>query len=420
MIQHSVQTFIFCLGIPFTIYGLYYVIIGIHGLQKHNKFPEAAPTTRFAIAIAARNEAGVVGNLIDTLKAQHYPKERFDIYVLPNNCTDNTEEVALAHGARIFRCSDKVHSKGAALSEFFDGTFKDNDNYDAFCIFDADNLVDPDFLQGMNNAYCAGEVIGQGYRESKNPKTSWVSGSQSIFYYTLNRFLNLARYNSGLSAALNGTGWMVAASVLKDGGFHTFSLTEDIEFTTQNILKGRKVAWIPEAKTYDEHPIDFWTSWKQRKRWSTGTYQCFWAYTPVLWKAFRKYHRWACLDMICYLLAPLLQVLQAVYSVVSIVIAAMVAINLQVMTTLELSVVMSLASIVLLPIGTAIVVSLEHHKLNDVKLDSYWTFWWYLNSWMIINITCILEPLTTWEPIAHTQAMSMEELQSIQAKPPAN
>ena len=120
MVQDAIQTALIILGLPFTIYGVYYVIIGVMGLFKSKEYPQAPPQKKFAAVIAARNEAGVVGNLIDSLKEQHYPKELYDIYVLPNNCTDNTEEVALAHGAKTFHCSSAVHSKGGALEEFFD------------------------------------------------------------------------------------------------------------------------------------------------------------------------------------------------------------------------------------------------------------------------------------------------------------
>ena len=171
MVQDAIQTALIILGLPFTIYGAYYIIIGVMGLFKSKAYPQAPPQKKFAAVIASRNEAGVVGNLIDSLKEQHYPKALYDIYVLPNNCTDNTEEVTLAHGAKTFHCSAAVHSKGGALEEFFDHTFAHNDVYDAFCIFDADNLVQQDFFQAMNNAMCAGVEIGQGYRESKNPKT---------------------------------------------------------------------------------------------------------------------------------------------------------------------------------------------------------------------------------------------------------
>jgi len=415
MVVNTIYILLFALGVPFFAYGLYYLFIGFLGFRKHNKFPQVAPKNRFAAVIAARNEGVVIGNLIDTLKSQNYPEELLDVYVLPNNCTDNTEEVSLEHGAKVFHCSSKVHSKGAALEEFFDDTFANNDVYDAFCIFDADNLVDPGFFIAMNNAMCSGETIAQGYRDSKNPADSWISGCQSIFYWTLNRFLNLARYSVGMSAALNGTGFMVAASILKDGGFRTFSLTEDIEFTTQSIMKGHRVAWVPEALTYDEHPIDFNTSWKQRKRWSTGTIQCFSHYAPLLWQQFKETKNWCDLDMILYLFAPLEQILTALYSVSTFVVLCLLYVNTQVWSdALTFALVFSGGGVLLSFLYTAFVVKLEHHKIKQIKGASFFSFWFFLFSWVFINILCIFKPITTWEPIEHTQSVNLAQLRRIE------
>ncbi|MEA5074267.1 MAG: glycosyltransferase family 2 protein [Eubacterium aggregans] len=403
---------LFVLGAPFFAYGIYYMVIGLVGYRKHNQFEVAPPTNRFAAVIAARNEGQVIGNLIDTLKKQNYPTELLDVYVLPNNCTDDTEAVALAHGAKVFHCTQDVRSKGAALEQFFDATFAENDIYDAFCVFDADNLVDPGFFGAMNNALCAGETIAQGYRDAKNPKDSWISGCQSIFYWTLNRFMNLARYSIGMSAALNGTGFMVAADVLRDGGFRTFSMTEDIEFTTQSIMKGRRVAWVPEALTYDEHPLTFETSWKQRKRWSTGTIQCFIHYSPLLWQAFKETKNWGCADMILYLSAPLVQVLTAIYSVCSFIILSLLFVNTQVWSdALTFAIIFSVGGIFISFLFTAMVVKLEHHQLKQVKNYSFFSFWFFFFSWIFINIVCVVKPIETWEPIEHTQSISMSQLE---------
>jgi cellulose synthase/poly-beta-1,6-N-acetylglucosamine synthase-like glycosyltransferase len=401
------------IGIPFFAYGIYYGAIGILGYRKHNTFEPQAPKNRFAAVIAARNEGQVIGNLIDTLKKQNYPADMLDIYVLPNNCTDDTETQALAHGAKVFHCSSSVHSKGGALEQFFDATFETNDVYDAFCIFDADNLVDPNFFNAMNNALCAGEKIAQGYRDSKNPKDSWISGCQSIFYWTLNRFMNLARYTLGMSAALNGTGFMVSAEVLKNGGFRTFSLTEDIEFTTQSIMKGYRVAWVPEALTYDEHPLTFETSWKQRKRWSTGTIQCFERYAPQLWKQYRATKNWCCADMILYLSAPLVQVVTFFYSVSTFVVLALLFVNTQVWSdALTFALLFSLGGILISFGFTALVVKLEHHHLKQVKNYSFFSFWFFFFSWIFINIECVVKPIQTWEPIEHTKSLTMAQMQA--------
>lgn len=413
---NAIYGLMFILGIPFIAYCLYNLIIGLVGYRRHTRFNQHAPKNRMCAVIAARNESTVIGNLIDTLKAQHYPEDLFDIYVLPNNCTDDTEGVAREHGARIYHVQKEVHSKGAALEEFFDymlASDKPEEQFDAFCVFDADNLVDPGFFTAMNNALCDGEKMAQGYRDSKNPKDSWISGSQSIFYWTLNRFMNLAKYSLGWSAALNGTGFMVSREVLEDGGFRTFSMTEDIEFTTQCIMKGYRVAWVPEALTFDEHPITFDTSWKQRKRWSTGTIQCFSEYAPKLWETFKKTHRWICLDMIIYLMAPLMQVLLTMYSICTFIVFGLLLINTQQWSdSLTVALLINFGGIFVSFFFTAMVVKLEHHKLRDVAGKAFFSFWFFLFSWIAINVICFFKPIKTWEPIAHTQSMDLSQLQA--------
>ena len=208
---------------------------------------------------------------------------------------------------------------------------------------------------------------------------------------------------------------MVSAKVLKkdNSGFRTFSLTEDIEFTTQNIIKGQYVSWVPDARTYDEHPIDFKTSWKQRKRWSTGTIQCFSYYTPKLWQSFKETHRFGCIDMILYLSAPLLQVISTIYSFVSFIIIMMISINLQIPQTQNyLSIAGSAVGILLTIQFTHWLVRHEHHKNSSVKTSSYFTWWFFIVSWTVINFACILKPLTTWEPIAHTESFTLSQLKS--------
>ncbi len=57
---------------------------------------------RYAVLIAARNEENVLGGLLDSIRAQNYPSELVDIYVVADNCTDTTAEIAYAHGAYVY------------------------------------------------------------------------------------------------------------------------------------------------------------------------------------------------------------------------------------------------------------------------------------------------------------------------------
>ena len=253
-----------------TIFWLYQILISATALIKLKDKPLIKKKNhKFMAIIPAHNEAGVVANLIESLKNQDYDKNLLDIYVIADNCTDNTAQIAREAGAIVYERFDETKkTKGYALQWFLNKKVKDGSDYDAFCVFDADNIVMPDFITQMNKKLCQGEEIVQGYRDIKNPTDSWISAGYAIFYWTMNRFYHLARYNVGLSPLINGTGFMVKMDIVRKEGWDTKTLTEDIEFSLKSIAKGRKLGWAVDAKVYDEQPIGFKQSWSQRSRWT--------------------------------------------------------------------------------------------------------------------------------------------------------
>ena len=172
---------IFFISIISVLYLVYFALYLPYALRPARKWAKQAPRCRFAVLVAARNEQAVIGNLVETLMAQDYPKELYDVIVIPNNCTDDTAGEAHRAGALIMECTEPVRTKGDALRQIIDKLMQ-QDRYDAICVFDADNLVDPGFLAGMNDAWCAGVPAGQGYRDSKNPQDSMISACYSIYY----------------------------------------------------------------------------------------------------------------------------------------------------------------------------------------------------------------------------------------------
>lgn len=257
------------------LFGLYHAVVSLLGLLLRRKdYPVAPAKRRIAAVIAARNEEAVIAQLIQSLNAQNYPKELYDIYVVPNNCTDGTESAARNAGAKIIPCTQPISSKGDALRCAFSHLTSLENRYDAYCIFDADNLADANFFQAVNDAREAGVRIAQGYRDSKNPFGNWISGSMSAFYWFMSGFYNASRAALGMSAALNGTGFMVADDLIREMGWDTVTLTEDLEFTALCSLKGVKIGWMPRARVYDEQPVTLRDSVIQRRRWSAGTLQC--------------------------------------------------------------------------------------------------------------------------------------------------
>ncbi len=263
------------LQVIFWTIGIYYTVTSIFGLiaKFRNKSEKVhMPEKKFAIFIPAYNEEIVISSIIENLKHVNYPEELYDVFVIADNCSDNTADSAKRAGAKVLvRVNKEERGKGYALNWAFDQVlFNDNSKYDAAVIFDADNLVSKDFLLEMNNKLCEGHKVVQGYIDSKNPSDSWITMGYSISFWSVNRLFQCARTYLGLSNEIGGTGFCMDIKVLKEMGWNATSLAEDLEFTAKLVLNGIKVGYAPKAIIYDEKPLTLAQSWKQRRRWMQG------------------------------------------------------------------------------------------------------------------------------------------------------
>ncbi len=296
------------LALLLKLFSLWFALTALLFWKRPKPYPRRAPSTRFACLIPARNEEAVVAALVRSLRDQRYPDDLYDVYVIPNNCTDDTEAVARAAGARIFRCFDAVRCKGDALHEAVAWLLPRG--YDAFCLFDADNVVHPDFLGRMNDALLSGANVAKARLQVKNPRDSWVSGCYALYFAFNDTFFSRSRANLGLSAKLVGTGMAVRAGVLERmGGWNTVTIAEDAEFAAQCAELGERVWWVPEAITYDEAPSSFAVSLTQRRRWCSGIMSTSEAMLPRLLRARTRACRARLLDMCLFLSLPFAQAL---------------------------------------------------------------------------------------------------------------
>ena len=392
-----------------TIFWIYNIGISACALIKFkDKALKTKKKHKFMAIIPAHNEANVIANLVESLKAQNYRKELLDIYVIADNCTDDTGEIAKSLGAIVYTRNDPTKkTKGYALQWFLKQKIDENADYDAFCVFDADNVADENFIKNMNKKLCQGEEIVQGYRDIKNPTDNWISAGYALFYWTMHRFYHLARYNIGLSPLLNGTGFMVKFDVIKPNGWNTQTLTEDIEFSLINMCKGKKLGWATDAIVYDEQPTGFKQSWTQRMRWSVGHIQCFKIYTKQLAKNTIKNKKLVTFDGLLYLMGmPLLVI------TLSLLILNLVIFSGNGMTSAEL--VWSIgkyvvATFLLTPVTAAFTMILDKRKLKPM-LKGLLCYPLFLGSWILINIQALIKPNTTWEKIEHVRSIKVKEL----------
>ena len=145
------------LSLALKVFTIYFAAIAVCALVRRRRWPKAAPQTRFAVVVAARNEEAVIGDLIYSVLQQDYPAHLRDVFVVPNNCTDCTEAAASAAGAEILHCLGPVSCKGDALHQAF-SQLRDR-SYDAFLVFDADNTLQRDYLARLNDAFAAGAMV---------------------------------------------------------------------------------------------------------------------------------------------------------------------------------------------------------------------------------------------------------------------
>ena len=276
-----------------TIYKTFYFIIGTFFTRL---FPEAKTKHKYAICIAARNEEKVIGNLLDSINKQDYPKDLITTFVVCDNCTDQTKVVAEKHGALCYERFDNNHkTKGFALQYLFKNIKKDYgiDAFEGYFIFDADNLLEPDYVTQMNESFDAGEKIITSYRNTKNFDENWIASGYAIHWLRSIRTAHRARSILRLATNIQGTGFLFASELVKDGWNYT-SLTEDRAFTADAVKEGYRISYNDKAMFYDEQPISLKIALRQRLRWSKGHLQAFVETGPGLFinvifgKLFRK------------------------------------------------------------------------------------------------------------------------------------
>ena len=364
---------------------------------------------KFMAIIPAHNEEKVVGNLIESLKNQTYDKSLYDIYVIADNCTDQTAKIAKESGAIVYERFDEAHkTKGYALQWFLKKKIKEKADYDAFFVFDADNIVDKNFITNMNKKLCQGEEVVQGYRDIKNPTDNWITAGYALFYWSMHRFYHLARYNIGLSPLLNGTGFMVKFDVVKPNGWDTETLTEDIEFSLKQIIKGKKLGWATDAIVYDEQPTSFKQSWSQRSRWTVGHMQCLKVYTGQLAKAVKEHKTLMNFDGLLYIAgtAPMLVITFGL-----LILNCIMYLSQEMSTQLFIINVLNyLIPTLLTPIALSLVVMVLEKKPIIPMIKGLLCYPLFMGTWVIINLKCLFKRETTWEKIDHVRNIKIAEV----------
>lgn len=304
-----------CVGVFFALAYLYQIIYMLMVFVRGTvKLPPAQVQHRYAFFIAAHNEEPVIGNLVRSILAQDYPRDLMDVFVVCDACTDDTHGEAERAGAIVWDRNDLARKGKSWVMDYGFNRILDEygDTYEAFLVFDADNIVAPDYLTRINEAFDAGYLVCTSYRNSKNFDSSWISSAYATWFIREARFLNNARMMAGTSCAISGSGWMVAAPIVRGmHGWDFHTLTEDIQFSTFCCANGIQIGFVP-AEFFDEQPLTFKASWIQRMRWTKGFYQVFFSYGRDLVRGISRGH-FASYDMLMTIAPGMILTLLSVF-----------------------------------------------------------------------------------------------------------
>lgn len=260
------------IGTTLTFMVAYRTVYFIIGIFFTRKFKPAKKKHKYAIVIAARNEENVIGNLLDSIKKQDYPKELLTTFVVADNCSDKTAEIARKKGAICYERFDNEHkTKGFALQYLFEKIEEDYGrmSYEGYFVFDADNLLKENYISKMNDAFDSGEKIITSYRNIKNIDENWITMSFAVHWLRSIRLNHRARSFLRLATNIQGTGYLFSNEVVQNGWKYT-SLTEDRGLTADAVAQGYRISYQDEAEFFDEQTPDYKVAYNQKLRWSKG------------------------------------------------------------------------------------------------------------------------------------------------------
>ncbi len=262
------------LGLLMVLLMFHFPLLAIIGLFARKTFPKTEQKLKYGIIIPARNEEAVVGNLIKSVYKNKYPQDKLQIFVIAHNCTDNTAKIARELGATVYEYNNPNEcTMGYAFKYLFDKIRQDwgVKNYDGFFLFNADNILADDYFDKMNDAFVANnkEKVITSFRNSKNFGSNVISAMYGIYFIQGCRYESRGRTVCGCSTRVQGTGYVIPSEIVKDGWKYV-TLTEDWEFSADQIIKNRKIVYCDEAVFYDEQPTKTRIMLRQRLRWAKG------------------------------------------------------------------------------------------------------------------------------------------------------
>ena len=274
------------IGIPFFLQLIYMFLYFI----PKKTFKKTEKKNKICVIIPAHNEEDVIYDTVkDLFINQNYPHNLFDVYVIADNCSDKTAELAKKAGATVFIHIDnnpKHHMVGYALKYGLKELLKIDEvkHYDFMIRLDADNHINKEFFSLMNDAYNSGAKIARPYESALNMTQNSFTKACGLYYIFDSRCSSRVRERLHLDAHVNGPGSLTDFNIIrKIGGYDTTTMCEDTEFNWKRMFEKVKCHYVEDAVVYEDLPSTLKDTYYRNKRLGAGNTRLFFRYTPKLW-----------------------------------------------------------------------------------------------------------------------------------------
>ena len=234
------------------------------------------------VVIPAHNEEIGITKTLLSLQSCNPSLSNQDIYVIADNCTDNTAAVSEEMGVNVLvRVNEEERGKGYALNYAF-SHLQALDEYDAFLIVDADTTVDANFISSYQALFVLGADAGQCSYRVDQYQTNTRTRLMNIAFLGINHLRPLGREKAGLSVGILGNGFGLSANTLEELPYDSYSIVEDLEYHLRLIRAGKKVEFLAHTAVYSEMPSTAKDAESQRARWEGGRFKMIRQIAPKL------------------------------------------------------------------------------------------------------------------------------------------
>ncbi len=262
------------------------------------------PRLRFDFVVPSHNEELGIARTVTNLLAIDWPKDKFRVLVVADNCKDATAQKARDAGATVLERTDtEKRGKGYALHHAFSRSLEDK-QADAVVVVDADTLVSKNLLHAFAARLEAGAFAAQAHYGVLEEKSSWRTRLMRIAFAVFHGVRSLARERLGVSCGLRGNGMCFSHQLIREVPHDAFSVVEDVEYGIRIARHGHRVWYAHEAQVLGEMVASEKASRSQRRRWEGGRVQLMKQYGLPLLRDGVKQRSLLLTDMAADVLVP--------------------------------------------------------------------------------------------------------------------